>query len=103
MSVTRRRLLRHATLLPAVAAPLPLLQGCGDNSDARACYDPELLGPGERQMRITQAYTDSAADPASSCATCQFLHNAKAGCGHCEILDGAVSTAGWCDAWALKS
>ena len=101
MPCTRRRLLRHITLLPAVAAPLPLLSSCGRNG-APACYDPELLGPGERQMRLTQAYTDSAADPAASCASCQFLHNAAGGCGRCEILDGSVSTAGWCEAWAMK-
>ena len=90
---------RRGILLIVGAA---LLVGCGDNG--ALCVDPELLGPGERQMRATQAYIDTSGDPAQTCAGCQFFGGADStGCGHCEILAGTVGAGGWCNAWAAKS
>ena len=97
MPVTRRNLLRQASALPLVAAPL--LGGCADN--AATCVDPDLLGAGERQMRETLEYVDVTTIPAQTCANCQFFR-AAGDCGHCEILDGDVAAAGWCSSWAAR-
>ena len=100
MPVTRRNLLRQASALPLVAAPL--LGGCADN--AATCVDPDLLGAGERQMRETLESVDVTTIPAPTCANCQFFHGESgSSCGNCEILSGPVASAGYCTSWALKS
>ncbi|NND68814.1 MAG: hypothetical protein HKN19_14590 [Halioglobus sp.] len=92
-SLTRRKLL-------CGTAALGLLQGCGGKHIA--CYDPEMLGAGERQMRKTLQYVNVSTNEAQTCAGCQFYQPGDENCGECELLDGPVASAGYCTSWALK-
>ncbi|MCR9106267.1 MAG: high-potential iron-sulfur protein [Gammaproteobacteria bacterium] len=98
--LTRRRLLRHATLLPL--ASLPLLPGCSESGPV-ACIDAELLSRGEEQMRKAREYVAVSGNPAQQCADCAFFGSVDAaGCAHCEILDGPVNATGYCTSWAQR-
>ena len=99
--LTRRRMLRHCTLLPLAA--LPVLHGCTGGSSVQ-CADPELISAGEAQMRKTRQYIEISDVTEKHCSNCQFFDTPDAeGCGFCEILDGPVNNAGYCNSWAQRS
>jgi hypothetical protein len=98
--LTRRQLLQGATLLPLTW--VALVSGCADNGTSY-CADPELLGPGEAQMRKTLKYLEISTDDKQQCTGCQFFSAPSNNCGHCELLDGAVNTAGFCTSWVKRA
>jgi len=93
MSLTRRTLLWGS-------AALGLLEGCGGKYVT--CYDPEMLGVGEREMRDTLQYVNVSDDESRTCEGCEFYYLGEAGCGECRLLDGPVASAGHCTSWARK-
>ena len=95
MAITRRKLLRNATAVGV--APLALLQGC--DLAYIPCYDPEMLGVGEQEMRKTLAYVSVSENDETRCDTCQFYRLGDEHCGECELLDGPVEKSGYCTSW----
>lgn len=94
--MTRRQLLRGSAVLGL--APTALLQGCGDHFIP--CYDPEMLGVGERELRDELEYVNVSPSDEERCDGCQFYYLGGEHCGECRLLDGPVTSGGYCTSWA---
>lgn len=90
--ITRRALL--------CSSAVGMLQACGGKYTT--CYDPEMLGPGETEMRETLEYVSVSDDDSLTCEGCQFYYLGGEECGECRLLDGPVASAGYCTSWARK-
>ena len=98
MALKRRDILRSSAALSL--APLGLLQGC--DKLFVPCYDPEMLGAGEKELREELAYVNVSEDDETTCESCQFYYLGGKDCGECQILDGPVTRGGYCTSWAFK-
>ena len=80
-----------------------LLSACAKEKPF-ACISVDGLGADEILPRNRLAYTDVAADPNKTCATCQQFVPAPtgSGCGTCKIMKGPVHPGGSCKSYAAK-
>ncbi len=100
LSLSRRRLLRAAAVVPLVLAAGRLAA-----ADAPAvCADPAKLSLARRSQRRALGYVEPAPDPKRRCGGCAFFTAAGLGCGACQLMSGGpVSAAGVCNSFAAKA
>jgi len=96
---SRRALLAHGLKLPLGGF---LLAATAAHAADKACVDMERLDEGQKSIRESLKYTDTAPDPKTTCATCGFFEPTSAGCGNCMIFSGPVAATAHCESWSAK-
>jgi hypothetical protein len=71
-------------------------------ADSQVCADLAAMDSGEKSVRASLYYTESALDAAKTCAACSFFQPGAGACGTCQIFSGPANARGHCDSWSAR-